>query len=243
MLISRKMMLNNNSITCPPSNKKHCELLYRTGQIICHRELWNKTKGRYNTGTPNSNGSLHVRSQSFNLYSMQICFYQRTHKHRRKEVVFADDFTVAGKARKILGYTATTWTFVWLLPQTIPIIFDCVKDQHYGKTVNVFMGSKVKLTSEGKWHLGAVIGSEAFKVPYKKSLVDNWIKQSKLLSSKVESEPLTSYSAFVGGFKEKRTYFMHLIPSLGDLLKPWEDICFNFIPATNWQGFMLGNLS
>ena len=35
------------------------------------------------------------------------------------------------------------------------------------------MGSKVKATSEGKQHLGAVIGSEAFKVSYIKSFADD----------------------------------------------------------------------
>ena len=107
-----------------------------------------------------------------------------------------------------------------------------VKEQHYNKAVNVFMGSKVKVTSEGKGHLVAVIGSEVFKVSYAKSLVDDWIKQLKLLSIIAESEPQSAYSAFVGGFKGKLTYFMRTIPSRGDLLKPLGDVIrFNFIPA------------
>ena len=87
----------------------------------------------------------------------------------------------------------------------------------------------MKVTSEGKRHLGAVIGS---KVSYEKSLVKNWTKQLKLLSVIMESEPQSAYSAFVGGFKGKRSYFMSTIPSLGKLLKPLEDVIrFNFIPA------------
>ena len=96
------------------------------------------------------------------------------------------------------------------------------------------MGSKVKITSEGKRHIGAVIGSEAFKVSHAESLVDAWIKQDwfKLLSIIAESEPQSAYSAFVSGFKGKLTYFMCTIPSLGELLKPLEDVIrFNFIPA------------
>ena len=68
-----------------------------------------------------------------------------------------------------------------------------VKEQHYNKAVDVFMGSKVKVTSEWKRHLGAVIGSEAFKVSYAKSLVDVWIRQSKLLSTIAELEPQSAY--------------------------------------------------
>ena len=99
-------------------------------------------------------------------------------EHRSKEVAFADDFTVAERASKIKEY----WDILqrqgslfgyFLKPSKSYLI---VKEQHYHKAVDVFMGSKVKVTSEGKRNLGAVIGSEAFKVSYAKSLVDDWIK-------------------------------------------------------------------
>ena len=67
---------------------------------------------------------------------------------RSKKVAFAGDFAVAGKASEIkvfLGYITTTRTFVALLPQTIQIISDCERT-----AVDVFMGSKVKLTLEEK---------------------------------------------------------------------------------------------
>ena len=67
---------------------------------------------------------------------------------------------------------------------------------------------------------------------YFKSLADVWNKQLKLLSIIAESEPQSAYSAFVGGFKEKLTYFMRTIPPLGRSLKSLEDVIrFNFIPA------------
>ena len=91
----------------------------------------------------------------------------------------------------------------------------------------------MKVTIEGKQHLGAVIGSEAFKISDAKSFVHDWIKKLKFLFIIGESEPQSSYSAFVDSFKGKLTYFMHTIPSLGELLKQLEDaIRFNFIPAT-----------
>ena len=94
------------------------------------------------------------------------------------------------------------------------------------------MGSKLKLTSEGKRHLGAIIGSETFKASYTKSLKDDWIRQLKLLSIIAESELQSAYSAFGGGFKGKLTYFRRTVSSLTDLLKPLEDVIrFNFIPA------------
>ena len=65
-----------------------------------------------------------------------------------------------------------------------------------------------------------VIGSEAFKVSYTKSLVNDLIKQLKLLSAIVESESHSGYSGFGDGFKGKLTYFMRTISLLGDLVKP-----------------------
>ena len=79
------------------------------------------------------------------------------------------------------------------------------------------MGSNEKVTLERKWHLRNVIGIEAFIASRSKCLVYNWIQHLKLLSITVESEPQSAYSAFVGGFKGKCTYFMRTIPSLGEL--------------------------
>ena len=134
-------------------------------------------------------------------------------KHTRKEVAFADNFTAIKKASEIKAY--------WDILQQQGSLFGyfpkpsksylIVKEKHYNKAVDVFMGSKVKVTSEGKRHIGAVIGSEVFKVSHAESLVDDWIKQDwiKLLSIIAES----AYSAFVGGFKGKLTYFMCTILS------------------------------
>ena len=94
------------------------------------------------------------------------------------------------------------------------------------------MGSKVKVISEGKRHLGAVIGTEVFKVSCTKPLVDDWINQFKLLSIIAESEPQSIYLDFVSDFKGTLNYFMRIIPSLGELLKSLEYVIrFNFIPA------------
>ena len=58
------------------------------------------------------------------------------------------------------------------------------------------------------------------------------ITQLKLLSKIAESEPQSAYAAFIGGFKGKLTYFMRTIPSLGESLKPLEEVIrFYFIPA------------
>ena len=91
-----------------------------------------------------------------------------------------------------------------------------VKEQNHNDAVEIFRESEVKITSEGKRDLGVVIGSKVLKISCTKSLVDYGMKQLRL------SRP--AYSAFVGGFKEKLTYFMLTMRSLRELLKPVEDV-------------------
>ena len=152
--------------------------------------------------------------------------------HRCKEVAFADDFTIAGKIEGIRSY----WE---LLQQVGPLYayfpkpsksYLVVKEQYLENATETFRGSEVKITTEGKKHLGAAIGSEDFKASYVKSLADNWIDQLNLLSKIAESKPQSAYSAFAGGFKGKRTYYMRTIPCVKDYLIPLEEIIhFKFI--------------
>lgn len=80
----------------------------------------------------------------------------------------------------------------------------------------------------GKRHLGTVIGSEAYKNKYTKSVAGEWIEQLKLFPKITEPELQGGYSAFVSGFTRKLT----LIPNSGKLLKPLKDIIrFIFISA------------
>ena len=130
-------------------------------------------------------------------------------KHRGNEVAFADDFTVAGKTSKTKAYwniLQEQGPFFGYVPKTSKSYL-IMKEQHYNEAVEVLMRRKLKVTSEEKRHFGAIIGSEAFKVWFAKSLVDDWIKQLKLLSIIVESQPQCAYSAFVGGFKGRLTIF------------------------------------
>ena len=52
-----------------------------------------------------------------------------------------------------------------------------MKEQNYNTAVAVLICCNVKVASEGKRYLGAVIGSETFKVSYTKYLVNDWVKQ------------------------------------------------------------------
>lgn len=50
------------------------------------------------------------------------------------------------------------------------------------------------------------------------------VENLKLLSKMAESEQQSAYSAFVGRFAGKLTFFLRTIPNFGELLKPVEGI-------------------
>ena len=49
--------------------------------------------------------------------------------------------------------------------------------------------ANINITTDGRKHLGAVVGSDTHKVQYVEGLTDNWNKQLKLLSTIAETQP------------------------------------------------------
>ena len=89
-----------------------------------------------------------------------------------KEVVFPDDFTVAGKLTSIRGCRGKLTVFgpkYGYFPKASKSYL-IVKEDKLGEVRNVFNGSNVNITMEGKRHLGAVIGSNEYREEYVKDL-------------------------------------------------------------------------
>ena len=64
---------------------------------------------------------------------------------------------------------------------------------------NLFANSSVNITTEGKGHLGAVIGSTEYRDEYVKSLVKDWDNRLNILSTIAETQPQAVYLAFASG--------------------------------------------
>ena len=93
-------------------------------------------------------------------------------------------------------------------------------------------GDSVNITSEGKRHLGAIIGSENYKNEYCEEIVQNWISQLKVLCEIAETQPQAAYTAFTKGFRSKFTYFMRTIEDFEQYIIPVKDILQDkFVPT------------
>ena len=88
-------------------------------------------------------------------------------------------------------------------------------------------GSPINITTAGKRHLGAALGSEEFKETYIDKKVVEWCKRLQTLAEIAKSEPHIAYASYVHGEQHRYTYFMRTINGISENLKPSDDIIEN----------------
>ena len=107
-----------------------------------------------------------------------------------------------------------------------------MKDVHEQTANSLFSNTGIKITTHGKRHLGAVIGSSAFAEEYVRGKVVEWMEEVENLANIAVSQPQAVYAAFVHGSRNKCTYFLRIIPQCGPCLQPLENVIHQkFIPA------------
>ena len=92
-------------------------------------------------------------------------------------------------------------------------------------------GDSINITTEGKRHLGSVLGTQSFKEEYCSDLCSKWMNELQKLSEFAKSEPQAAYAAYCHGYKSKFTYFMRTIEGLENYMEPIEQLITNkFLP-------------
>jgi len=151
------------------------------------------------------------------------------------QVWLADDATGAGKLRKlrrwwdaIIAIGAMYGYYVnedksWLI----------LKDpEHLELAREIFSGTNIKITTAGKRHLGASLGSMEFRAEYASEKVDKWCREIERLSEFARSQPHAAYAAYIHGEQHRFRFFMRTIPGMEEYLKPLDDaINLRLIPA------------
>ena len=96
----------------------------------------------------------------------------------------------------------------------------------------LFNSSPIKITTSGKRHLGAALGTNEFKTDYIEEKVAIWCEKLKRISEIAKLQPHAAYTAYVHGEQHKYTYFLRTLPNIAEQLKPLDDLISNdFIPA------------
>ena len=141
------------------------------------------------------------------------------------QVWLADDAAGAGKLADVLKWYNT--------------LVDCGKKWGYyvnggkswlitkpGKEVEAkkMFGDSVKITTDGKRHLGAALGSRTYRDEYATNMVNDWLNQMETLCEIAKTYPQSAYCAYKRGFSAKFTYFKRTIPDFGTYLEPIQEL-------------------
>ena len=82
----------------------------------------------------------------------------------------------------------------------------------------IFRHSSIKITTAGKRHLGAALGTDEFKNSYMSEKVNEWCSKMQRLSEIANSQPHAAYAAYIHGEQHKYTHFMRTIKDISDLI-------------------------
>jgi hypothetical protein len=107
-----------------------------------------------------------------------------------------------------------------------------VKAEHLSEAKEIFKGTGVQFTVAGMRHLGAAIGSSAFKDQWIKKRIDEWVACVERLAKIATSQPHAAFSAFIQRMQSRWLFVIRTVPDLKKALQPLEDaIRQKFIPA------------
>ena len=96
----------------------------------------------------------------------------------------------------------------------------------------MFADTPIKITTEGKRHLGAAIGTAEYKNSYIEEKVQDWCRRLKKLAKIAKTQPHAAYSSYIMGEQHKYTYFLRTLDNISDFLKPLDAIIeHEFLPA------------
>ena len=168
------------------------------------------------------------------IYAIAILPLIRQVSKAVKQVWYADDATATGRTNlrdwwdKLVtngpayGYhvnASKTWVIV--------------KESHLSATTSAFENTQVRITTEGKPHLGAALSTQAYIDHYVSHKVQQWSNEIKQLSSIAHTQLHAAYAALTHGLASKWYYIARTIPNIS---QPLEDVVrTDLIPALTWR--------
>ena len=152
-----------------------------------------------------------------------------------KQSWYADDSTAVGRLAEIrrwwdeLASTGPKYGYYPKPSKTVLIIKDPTL---MTEAMRIFDGTGIKLSTEGERHLGAVLGSDEYRLSYVKTKISKWIKDVQQLSEIGKEEPQLALSGYTKGLCQRWTFLQRTVPGIAELFEPLEKvIAHTFIPA------------
>ena len=100
---------------------------------------------------------------------------------------------------------------------------ECVCEHKNSEAKHVFEGTEIVITTVGKRHLGAAIGTRSFIEKYPEQKIAAWVHEVETISSLATTQPHAAYAAFTRGLANKWTFHARTIPDTNKLFEPLEE--------------------
>jgi len=84
----------------------------------------------------------------------------------------------------------------------------------------IFKGDGIKITDQGEYLLGSIIGTESFREQYIKNKVESWVKDLQSISKYSQDDPQAAYTAFTKRLSSRWTHFQRTVPDASELFEP-----------------------
>lgn len=106
------------------------------------------------------------------------------------------------------------------------------KPAHLSKAQSIFANSNINITTEGRSHLGAPLGSPTFIQQFVIRKITNWCNELTHLSKIAVRQPHATYAGFTRGLASKWNHILRTTPEIEILLQPLKQtIRMEFIPT------------
>ena len=93
----------------------------------------------------------------------------------------------------------------------------------------LFSRKAIKITTNGKHHLGAALSTKTFKDEYVQEKVEAWCKEITKLADFAKTQRHAAFSAYIHGQQHRFTYFLRTIEGMEDYLKPLDTTISNIL--------------
>ena len=89
-----------------------------------------------------------------------------------------------------------------------------MKENCKTKADEVFSGTNINITTEGRKYLGGFLGNPHARSKYTKMLVEKWVAEIRILPKTTMTKPQAAYAAFTSGYQHKLTYHLRTFENL-----------------------------
>lgn len=225
--LNRKASLTNIERLCPP--------LYR----FLNNTYKEPAKLHLGDGTyiMSEEGATQGDPLAMPMYAISTCNIINSLKENvpaASQVWFADDSAAGGKLEPLMRW----WTHLnevgprygyhpkpsktWLILKD-PDLLDRAKE---------LFGQNIKMTTEGKRHIGAALGTDDFKREFVNKKVEKWVEDVHQLAAIAKEEPQAALCGFNTGLAQRWTFVQRTMSGIAALFQPLEDAITNeLIPA------------